>query len=53
MIKIRPIMFKPRSKVIYNNRSKPMRFLNPLDEHVETPLCSGLGLRCMPLFPNM
>ena len=28
-----------------------MRFLNPLDEHVETPVC--LGLRCMPLFPNM
>ena len=25
-----------------------MRFLNPLDEHVETTLC--LGLRCMPLF---
>ena len=25
-----------------------MRFLNPLDEHDETPLC--LGLRCMPLF---
>ena len=24
-----------------------MRFLNPLDEHVETPLC--LGLRSMPL----
>ena len=23
-----------------------MRFLNPLDEHVETPL--RLGLRCMP-----
>ena len=25
-----------------------MRFLNPLDEHIETTLC--LGLRCMPLF---
>ena len=25
-----------------------MRFLNPLDEHVETTLC--LGLSCMPLF---
>ena len=25
-----------------------MRFLNPLDEHVETTLC--LGLSCVPLF---
>ena len=25
-----------------------MRFLNPLDEHIETTLC--LGLRCMPPF---
>ena len=45
MVKMRPIMFKPRCK---DNRPKPMRLLNPLDEHVETTLC--LGLSCMPLF---
>ena len=27
-----------------------MRFLNPLDEHVETTVTLCLGLSCMPLF---
>ena len=29
-----------------------MRFLNPLDEHVETTLCLGLKLHAA-IFPNM
>ena len=30
-----------------------MRFLNPLDEHVETTLCLGLLKLHVAIFPNM